>query len=178
MIKKILGRFVVSLAAFTVGAVGVLGMSMAVSASGEDKAQPVVTTDRETAENSAGYDIVEPGNMPEGMELKAYIVDGTKRSNKSDSVDQYWRSSGDASAKQWISVMQGPRAGGLLNGTAATISGIEGQRVRYESVDGRDYPIVELMWPNEGGFLYVSGSITGAQTEDTLMQVAASLISR
>ena len=65
-----------------------------------------------------------------------------------------------------------------MNSAATTIHGVEGQRVRYEVGNGRESPIVELMWPHEGGFLYVSGNIVGSQTEDTLMQVAASLIPR
>ena len=178
MLRMNLARLVISLAAFTVGVAGAMGLNAAASAGGADKSVPVITSDKDRAEQEAGYDIVTPGNMPPGMVLRAYIVDGNRRQGMSDAVDQYWQSSIEGGAGQWISIMQGPRAAGLLNGEPANVSGLKGQRVKYESVDGRSYPMVELMWPHEGGFLYVSGSIVGTQTEETLRQVAASLTSR
>lgn len=178
MIRNVLFRFILSATAFAVGVVGVMGVSAAVAASGNDRSGPVVTPDKSQAEQEAGYGIVTPVNLPEGMTLQAYIVDGIKRNNKSDAVDQYWHVVTEEGAKQWISVMQGPRAAGLINGSAATFAGVDGQKVRHEVEDGRDYPVVELMWPHDGGFLYVAGNIVGTQTEDTLVEVARSLISR
>ena len=176
MTRKYWTRWVLSLVGFTIGVVGVMGLSVAAAPSGDDSPAPVVTPDKEQAERDAGYVIVTPGNLPAGMALQAYIVDGNKTDNKADSVDQYWHISTEGSAQQWISVMQGPRTAGLLNSAPATIHGVEGQRVRYESEGSREHPIVEMMWPHEDGFLYVSGNIVGTQTEDTLLAVAASLI--
>ena len=178
MTRNILTKFLLSAIAFTVGVVGVVGFSAATTASGNDRPGPVVTTDKAQAEQEAGYKIVTPGNLPVGMTLQAYIVDGNKKDNKSIAVDQYWHIATNSGARQWISVMQGPRPAGLINGSAAAFSGVKGQRVRYDVETGRDHAIVELMWPHGDGFLYVAGSIVGTQTETTLEQVASSLVAR
>ncbi len=174
MTRNILARIVLSVIAFAVGVIGVVGYSVA-AADGNDRPGPLVTTDKAQAEQEAGYTIVTPGNLPAGMTLQAYIVEGSKKDGKSIAVDQYWHIATDESAKQWISVMQVPDPAGLINGTAAAFSGVEGERVEYGSEAGRDYAIVELMWPHDDGFLYVAGSITGTQTEETLKQVVSSL---
>ena len=174
MTRSILTRIFLSVIAFAVGVVGVVSYSVA-TADGNDRPEPFVTTDKAQAEQEAGYTIVTPGNLPPGMTLQAYIVDGSRKDGKSIAVDQYWHIDTGESAKQWISVMQGPSPAGLINGSAASFSGVEGERVEYGAETGRDYAIVELMWPQDGGFLYVAGSIVGTQTKDTLEQVASSL---
>lgn len=105
-------------------------------------------------------------------------MEGKKRDGKSDAVDRYWHITTDESAKQWISVMKGPGPAGLISGSAVSLSGVEEQRARYGTETGRDFAIVELMWPHGGGFLYVAGSITGTKTEETLKQVISSLVAR
>ena len=173
-----LGRIIIALSSFGIGMAGVIWISAVVFANGGGNAkQPVVTPDREQAEEAAGYDIVSPRNIPQGMVLQGFLVDGIKRNNKSEAVDQYWHMPGENNTKQWISVMQGPRPAGLVNGAPTTISGVQGERVLYNSGTERPYPIVALFWPHEGGFLSVSGTIVKDQTEETLRQVAASLIS-
>ena len=177
MVRSVLIRVILSATAFAVGMVGAVGF-FATAASGDDRPGPLVTTDKAQAEQAAGYEIVTPGNLPAGMTLQAYIVDGSRKDNQSIAVDQYWHIATDESASQWISVMQGPRPAGLINGSAATFSGVEGERAEHGAEAGRDHAIVELMWPQGDGFLYVAGSITDTQTEDTLEQVARSLTAR
>lgn len=122
----------------------------------------MMTTGKTQGEQEAGYKIVTPGSLPSGMTLQAHIVEGNKKDGKSDAVDHYWNIATGESANQWISVLQGPGPAGLINGSAASFSGVEGERVEYGAETGRNYAIVELMWPNGDGFLYVAGSITGA----------------
>lgn len=136
-----------------------------------------VTSDRTEAKEEAGYDIVEPGNIPEGMTRDGFVVSGIKVSgDKARSVHQFWLM--PEQKGQWIVVTQGPASMGLINGTATTISGVSGERVAYESRDSRPEDIVALYWPIDGGHLGVVGSIFGDQDEDTLRSVASSLISR
>ncbi len=135
------------------------------------------TQDRDKAEEAAGYRIVTPSNLPEGMVLVGYLVDGAKSDNKSDAVDQYWHMPGRKNSRQWISVMQRPRRAGLIGNESTTISGITSERVYYESDSERPYPIVEFKWHHEGGFLSFSGTIVNSQTEETIKLVADSLIS-
>ena len=179
MISKKLGRILISLGAFSIGVAGIMGLSVVVSADGGgDDSQAVVTTSEEDAKEAAGYDIVTPGYIPEGMELKAYIVDAKKRDNKADSVEQYWQVPGENGSGQWFIVMQGPRPAGLVDSGSSSISDTAVERVLYESGEERPYAIVALMWPAGDGFLSVVGSIKNDQTEATLRQVAESMISR
>ena len=136
-----------------------------------------VTSDPAEAKEEAGYDIVEPGNIPEGMARDGFMVSGIKVANdKARNVHQLWLMPEQKS--QWIIVTQGPESMGLINGAATTVSGVAGERVAYESRENRPEDIVALYWPSDGGHLGVVGSIFGDQNEDTLRGVAGSLISR
>ena len=120
-------KALIAISAFAVGMAGVMGIAAVVFAGGvSDNKQLVGTADREEAQQAAGYDIVTPRNIPDGMVLQFYLVDSTKRNDKADFVDQYWYLPEDNS-QQWISVSQGPIPAGLVNGKPTTISGVAGE---------------------------------------------------
>ena len=136
-----------------------------------------VTSDPTAAKAAAGYDMVEPANFPEGMTRDSFVVSRIEVSGgKAMNVHQIWLMPNHKG--QWVKVAQGPEPMGLMDGKATTIAGVAGERVYYESRDGRPEAIVALYWPVDGGHIGVVGSIYGDQDEDTLRAVAGSLISR
>ncbi len=167
------------LVAFAAGMMGVIGVTAAVVfANGGDETAtaPSVHSDKASAEDAAGYEIVNPGNMPERMAIQNFLVSGYVKDNKAESVDQNWYVAG-STPKQWITVTQGPRQMGLMNSKPTTISGVAGEKVLYPSRDSRPYPVLALYWPHDGGHLGIVGSLSDNQTEETLRAIASSLIS-
>ena len=185
-----LKKFFLPVLALGLGAAGVVGAATIVGqvafAEGKDssatpennnvKHHTVVQT-RTEAKDTAGYDIVLPENVPDGMVLRNYLVSGIKDSaDKAVGVDQHWEAPG-ADDQRWLIVTQGPASLGLMEGESTTVSRVDGEIATYPVETGRDYEVVALFWPNGDGHLGVVGSITGDQTEASIRQVATSLIS-
>ncbi len=159
------------------GSAMITSVALATDESDQSVGRDKVTTDLDRAEEYAGYELVEPENMPKGMERRNFTVSGHMVANqKAQSVHQHWDS--NENSLQWINVVQGPEEMGLIGSHATTILEFPGERILYDKRPERPYEVVALYWNEDRNHFGVVGALVGEQTEKVLRGIAESIASR